>query len=200
MINKQEQEAAIAKANEVNDHYDITHLTGNQPYKPANFILDSCKALGVGEVVIKESAIPYERSAVWSACIMKEGSTDIVLANGLNFCWQNYTVTKELFHILIDTEISRDMNLSRTTEFESLGEPFDSSKASYFPAAAELQAEIAAMEFLFPYKNRLLILEQAKPRDFMSIAMQYLIPRVMVEKYLSKTYLDELRDVSRQAA
>lgn len=197
MINKQEQLAAISKADEVNDHYDLTHLTGRDPFKPANFILDSCSALGLGKITIKESAIPWERSAVWSASIMSEGQTDVLLANGLNYCWQNYTVTKELFHVLIDTEDSRDMNLSRTTLIESIGAPFDSNKPHYFAAAAELQAEIAAMEFLFPYVNRQAIVRLSKRPDSASVAKQYLIPRLMVEKYLSQVFLDELQDVSR---
>ena len=131
---------------------------------------------------------------------MTEGQTDVLLANGLNFCWQNYTVTKELFHVLIDTEDSRDMNLSRTTMIESVGAPFDSNKPHYFAAAAELQAEIAAMEFLFPYKDRQAIINLPKRREFSSVAKQYLIPRLMVEKYLSQVFLDELRDVSRSNA
>lgn len=198
MINKQEQRAAIAKADEVNDRYALAYLSGGDPFKPANFILESCRPfIQLGEVTIKESAISWEKSAVWSASIMSEGHTDVLLACGLNYCWQNYTVTKELFHILIDTEDSRDMNLSRTTMIESLGAPFDSNKPHYFPAAAELQAEIAAMEFLFPYVNRQAIVQLPTTRDFSNVAKQYMIPRLMVEKYLSQVFLDELRDVSR---
>lgn len=192
-------EAALAKANEVSDHYNLTHLTGNDPMRLVDHILDSCSALGVGQVNIYDTDIPYTDSAVYSMCVMKnDGSSDIVLARGLNHCWRRYTVCKELFHMLIDREEYR--NLDVFTHTESVSVDFKLDDSSPEPAvAAEFLAEIATMEFMFPYKARETILAQGTPPDFKAIAIQYRLPQILVDRYLSKLRMDPLRAFSRRA-
>ena len=192
-------EAALAQANEVSDHYNLNHLTGHDPMRVVDYILDSCAALGVGPVSIYEADIPYEQSAVYSMVVMNnDGSSDIVLARDLNHCWRRYTVCKELFHILIDREEYRNIDVFTHTESVSVDFKLDDSSPE--PAvAAEMLCEIATMEFMFPYRARELILGSAQPPDYRAIAIQYRIPQILVDRYLSKLRMDPLKAFSRRA-
>jgi hypothetical protein len=199
-VNQTDLEAALAKANEVNDHYVLTHLTGNDPQKYMDYILQSCGAVGItGDVVILElDEIPYAQSAVYSMCVMKgNGDIDIVLAEGLNHCWRRYTICKELFHVMIDREEYRNLDVVAHTEAVSVAFPLADCHPD--PAvAAELLSEIAAMEFLFPYAKRQGIMSRREQPNFPAIAQTYRIPQVLVDKYLSQHYLQALGPYSRQ--
>jgi hypothetical protein len=196
-IETQDLEAAFAKANELNDHYKLTHLTGNDPQKYIDYILTSCDALGVGVVRIVEVDIAFSDSAVYSLCVMNgNGQVDIVLAKGLNHCWRRYAVCKELVHVLIDQEQYRNLNVSQHTENVSIAFPLDDGKPD-LAVAAEFLAEVAAMEFLFPYSDRVRVMSQTQPPNFPALAQLYRIPQLLVDRYLTINFMAALRPFSR---
>ena len=60
-------------------------------------------------------------------------------------------------------------------------------------------AEIAALEFLFPYKERFIQSTCPKTQEEMlKIATFYRVPLVMVEKYMSDPWMEFLKSYSRQ--
>lgn len=195
IIQQPEVEAAIAKANEVNDHYRLTHIGADDPQKYMDYILSSCGALGVGTIRIVEVDIPFKQSAVYSMCVMVGTHTDIVLAQGLNHCWRRYTICKELFHLLIDAEKYRNLNMADHTEAIALAFGVNESEPD-LAVATEFLCEVAAMEFLLPYAKREYLLAQPGQPNFPAIAQQYRIPQLLVDRYLSKHYMDTLRDLS----
>jgi hypothetical protein len=60
-------------------------------------------------------------------------------------------------------------------------------------------AEIAAMEFLFPYDCRLKELTGPLNGKYLEIATKYRIPRVHVERYMSDDYMTNLKEYSHKA-
>lgn len=196
IINKQNLEAVIAKANEVNDHYILTHLTGNATQKYMDYILDSCEKFGVRNVRMFEVDLPYVDSAVYSMCVMTKDGADIVLAKGLNHCWQRYTICKELFHLLIDDEKYRNLDIFAHSEAVTISYSLDDSRPD-LGVAAEFLAEVAAMEFLFPYAQREQQMRSGQP-NYPAIAQQYRIPQLLVDRYLSPRLMSTLKEVSRR--
>ena len=71
-----------------------------------------------------------------------------------------------------------------------MGEPAESVAVEFF-------AEVAAMEFLFPYCCRIKELAGQFNGNFLAIAEKYRTPQVLVEKYLSKGYMEFLVPYSR---
>jgi len=197
-IHPTDVEAAVAKAYEVSDHYDLTHLTGGDPHRYMDRLLESCTAVGVGRFQIIEVNVAYEGSAVYSACVMNtDGSADIVLARGLDLPWRRYLVCKELFHIMIDKEEYRNMDLAAHTASVAVDFQLDDSQPE--PAvAAEFLAEVAAMEFLFPYARRESLLKAFPQPDFASVSAQYDLPSVLVERYLSDLRMAPLAEFCRR--
>jgi hypothetical protein len=66
-------------------------------------------------------------------------------------------------------------------------------------ASQEFIAEIAAMEYLFPFKERIKIYKQGNI-DFDAIATEYKIPRLMVEKFLTKYRMQSLQVCYKESA
>lgn len=60
-------------------------------------------------------------------------------------------------------------------------------------------AEYAAMEFLFPLDDRLLIMNQCAANgeeiDYADIAEKYKMPRLLVDQYLSDEYVGLCREL-----
>lgn len=189
-------DAALAKANEVADYYKLHFITGNDPMRAMDYVLQSANQIGLGPIRILE--LDEEKHAVVSMCVMhNDGSSDIVLAKGLNHCWKRYSICKEIFHILIDQEQYRNLDIFAHTEMVSVGVALDDSNVQP-GVAAEYLAEFAAMEFLFPYANREAIIKSIKEPDYLAIATQYRIPQLLVDKYLSKLRMEPLAAFSRR--
>lgn len=112
----------------------------------------------------------------------------IVIIGNMNYCWNRFVICKELFHAVLRDEENRSIKINEHVEDmvtkDMLMEP---------PGAAKLVeqlAEIAAMEFLFPFKDRQAILKSAEetgvPVKYHDIAQRYKTPQVYIEPYLSE--------------
>lgn len=198
-IKPQDLDQALAKAAEVSHHYNLHHLGANDPQKRIDYLFQSCAPLLQPRVIrILESEIDFAQSAVYSMCVLMDDKVDIVLAKDLNLCWRRYTVCKEVFHVLLDSEEHRNLDIASVTEGVSVVFPSDDAHAS--PAvAAEFLAEIAAMEFLFPYVRRVQELAAPGAPNFKDIALKYRIPQKLVEKYLTANFIANLQGKGPQA-
>lgn len=119
----------------------------------------------------------------------EDGSYDVLLLRGLNFCWKRLVLCKELFHVLMDSEEYRNMALEEHIE-GSVGVAITEIKPNN-AVMSEILAEIAAMELLFPYAKRIeAIANKFKPKD---IAEKYKCPLLLIEKYLHPSNMQELK-------
>lgn len=111
---------------------------------------------------------------------------DICLLDGMNFCQQKFALCKELFHTIIQNPEFQSIDFENTIDECYAGGSLSGT------AASEHIAEIAAMEYLFPFKDRLKIVA-AGEIDFHAIAQEYRIPRLRIEKYLTQFRMDTLK-------
>lgn len=122
-----------------------------------------------------------------------EDKFDIVYLEDLNNCWMRFCLCKELFHILLQdpSNCSADLK-SHVGDVFAVGiEALDASGMK--STQVEIVAEIAAMEYLFPYSERKKWADSVHI-NFRNIADQYLIPRDYVEKYLHANSMASLSD------
>lgn len=115
----------------------------------------------------------------------------INLVSELNFCYKRFVLCKELFHVLLDKPEYRNMDLFAHIEEVIILFPVVDSRPKP-SSVSEFLAEVAAMQFLFPYEDRRKILARGIAPNFQEIAETYKIPRVYVEKYLSENYMEIL--------
>ena len=129
---------------------------------------------------------PSPNKSVLGTYIKYPDNFVIICQPDQNHCWNRFVLCKELFHVVLDQPCYRIADIER--HLEDVAAVFPVLESEPGPTTvSELLAEIAAMEFLFPYAHRLN--HQQQPCDYLAIARQYRIPQVMVEKYLSKSYM-----------
>jgi hypothetical protein len=103
----------------------------------------------------------------------------IRIVKGLNTCWRRLVTCKELFHVLFDCPEFQRLDLQEHIE-SSLYVQLNGNGS----VQAEFYTEIAAMEFLFPYKDREAILKHNSNPDTLELAKRYMVPQFYIEKYL----------------
>jgi hypothetical protein len=105
-----------------------------------------------------------------------------------NFCWRRFIQCKEMFQVVVDRPEGR------TTDYENqlkqLNPQFPFQRNYVASIASEDMAEVAAMEFLFPYLQRKVCI--AKDLGYMAVAKQYRVPQSLVSRFLSESYMDIL--------
>jgi len=128
----------------------------------------------------------------------EDGNYNICLMSEMTNCWNRFALCKELFHVILDEESTRNPSIkdhlqdyrAALTDSEASGR--DSSKS-------EILTEYAAMQYLFPYAKRLVSLEEIDTRVsagearkvvFLDVAEKLMVPRLMVEDYLGTELMD----------
>lgn len=193
-VNQEQLEYCLEKVGEVVDFYN-GYIASDDPKRSVNYLHDICERhLGL-TVRRLELEIPERGSAVKAAFILtKTGAYDICVARNLNHCWSRFVFCKELFHVVMDREESRNMDIPKHVEAFTVPFPGgeDNAPEPTIAVQSEFLAEIAAMEFLFPYRRRVEELNGPNKTDSMAIAEKYKVPLVYVEKYTSKPFMDAL--------
>jgi hypothetical protein len=187
--------ACLERVEEILEHYKLVHIQGNDVRRYADCLADTCSQyLGkkLRLLVIELSAVG---SPVKGMLVVTGDGYDVCVARELNYCWQRFVWCKELFQLILDHESVRNMDLNGHVEACTVAFPsVDESNVASPSVESEFLAEIAAMEFLFPYKRRLEELDGPLAGQYLAIAEKYKAPQVYVEKYLSQTYMENLRD------
>lgn len=144
------------------------------------------------EIEFHQVDSPSSDKWLLGACIVNDGKVQqILFANHLNRCWRRFVLCKEMMHLLIDCDDYRNPQIFAHLQEISLHFPIDDSRPSK-PVVAEFLAEVAALEYLFPYKIRSEILAQGNV-NFQAVAEQYRVPVLFVERYLSEGYMAALK-------
>lgn len=185
----------VGRASELAQVYEQRYLHGGNPRRSVRLLLELAAGHLNKKIDLVQLDIHKDVSTVWGGCINYPDRCDIVLVQGLNFCWQRFVICKEVFHAVINDEKYWNMDLVGHVQEVTLTFPDEQSKPSP-SVVAEVMAEISAMEFLFPYKRRLIALESAIKNDSMAIAELHKVPQKHVERYLSKTYMGILKKYS----
>lgn len=177
------------------DQYRLLALAHGDPQRSVDYLIDTyIRGFGKPAPSIVEVDIDFKNSPVYSAVIVKEdGNVDIAIAKGLNFCWKRFVIAKEIFHGILDDDEYHNMDVYSHLESVLASFPDADQKAS--PSAeSEFLAEVATMEFFFPFEKR--VVEVQTPpelRNYQAMAQKYRIPLVKVERFLSDEYMNNLR-------
>jgi hypothetical protein len=138
----------------------------------------------------------YADHHVYSFIITNEdGDYSVCLLSGMTNCWQRFALCKELFHLILDEDSTRNPSIAVHLEdfTSSIIGVENGGRAS---SKNEVLAEFAAMQFLFPYAVRQKCIEDLAQssapirEDFQGIAEKFRLPRLMVEEYLGNRMMD----------
>lgn len=179
-ISTKDLQRCISKVREVTEVYDLHHLDAHANVRLVDVLEEMAHHVTgrpVNVYYLDESA--SERH-VKGVCVVLDERCDILILDGLNFCWGRFVLCKELFHAFLDCDEYRNMDLEK--HLESMFTLFQVDPDSTDKTTdAEILAEIAAMEFLFPLKTRQRCIERGM--SVAEMAQQYKVPELLLERY-----------------
>jgi hypothetical protein len=187
----------LDQANALSDQRRIYGIAADDPLRSVDQLTEICKTYLRKKIRILELDIDKDDSPVFgSTILLRDGSYDICHVKNLNYCWQRFVTCKELFHVVLDEVKYRRIAISDHVDEVTVAFPDDNSRPN-MSVVAEILAEIAAMEYLFPYKDREMEFANKHGNiDCRAIADRYKVPLVYIEKYLSPPHMTALSIVS----
>lgn len=195
LINRQKLINTLSKVAEIKEVYGLRYLASDATKRSVDKLLDLCRSYLEKKIdwhVHSDSALNH---FVQSFVIVKDEGYEICTLSDLNNCWKRFVLCKEIFHIILDSE--EDWNSSLEDHLINFHGGITELESEVSGSAqAELLAEIAAMEFLFPYKERIALNKNGYV-DYSAIAERYKIPRYFAERYLTKAYIENLQPFHR---
>lgn len=177
----------LGLARDLADHYKQTVLNGGATYKRMDELLKIIESYLSKKVVVNQ-LVREKRSirAVYFA--MKDGTYEVFLLAGMTEDEERFALCKELFHVVVDIEEYHSTDLYGHVYEVVATFPVENSSPS--PSAqSEMLAELAAMEFMFPYEDRKAILSGGNNLDMAAIAARYGVPQPYAELYCSDEYM-----------
>lgn len=152
------------------------------------------RALGA-KVEVFEVPITVEHGWVMGMCLLSDDKKiEIGLARDLDEPLARYVLCKELFHQALDRPEYRNVSIAGHIEEYTLTFPDDESSPRK-PVVAEFLAEVGAMEILFPFKQRVRIVDSKPDHD--EVAKRFQLPKLYTQKYLSTSFMKNLERFSK---
>jgi Zn-dependent peptidase ImmA (M78 family) len=197
---KTKLQECLSTVKNVVDNYKLYHIGSDSTERSVDNLIFTCSTYLDKKIEKLELDLTKEESPVYGSCLVfPDGNYVICFVNNLNYCWKRFVICKEVFHAVLDDEICHNMDIGSFIDEVMLSLPesmllFSDPNWKASPSATlEMLAEIAAMEFMFPYDSRLAEINGIEDRvNYLEIAEKHKIPQVMVERYLSKTYISFL--------
>lgn len=146
-------------------------------------------------IAVKSLDIPAEGRSVKAVCMaFEDDGYEIGLLGGMSKDEERFILCKEVFHVLLDRVECRNINLYDHVA-STLDVDVSESLASKATATEEL-AVIAALEFLFPFKDRLALLDATEGEiNFVALANDYNIPLRYIEHAFEENNVAMFREV-----
>lgn len=191
-----EIKAAISKAREIANIHKLHYLNSDASEKSLDNLIDICRCYLGKNISLYEHTMPYTAQPIRGFYLaFNDGHYEIAILAEQKRCWRRLVTCKELFHIILDEEKYESNNIADLVDEATLAIP-SSTLLPNAPVRVEVLAQMTAMEYLFPYVDRKIILSQFEHTqddvDYGRIAEQFKIPRIFVERYLKKQYMDIL--------
>lgn len=179
----------LDQARDLSDHYKQNVLNGNAARRSTDELLRLVREYLQKQVTVYR--VRRQQSSVSAFYMAKsDDSYSVYLTSGLTDEGDRFALTKELFHVVLDEVGCRNMNLYGHLEEVLASLPVRESKPQRSTISEQL-AEVAAMQFLFPYSERLTFLANANGNpDFAAAATRFGIPQQLVEMYCSDDYME----------
>jgi hypothetical protein len=199
-ISLNEIEVTLGLVNEIADQYCLQYIGSDDPKRYVDHLIATCKSYLQAKIQLLELEVHKDddESPVLGAFILLEdGSVDICYVQGLNPCWKRFVTCKEVFHLVINKVEYQNMDLVGLVEEVTIKFPDSAALPGSSPVKSEVLAQFAAMEFLFPFKQRVWELNGPNKNNYGNIAEKYKVPLQYVEVYLSPAYMEPLSKISR---
>lgn len=200
-IRKVDLRACLDKASDIVNIYEGMFIGGKSTPRSVDQLVQLVEVHEQKKVEIRLLDLDANKEAVRGMYVAYDDRYEVVVLSGQNYCWQRFVLCKELFHVILDADEYRSVHVGELVdEFTNtfpLQEPGHESRPGAH-VTNELVAEICAMEFLFPYADRVRIV--SGDYDSSELAERYRVPRVFIEKYLSMDYLANLKEFHIKAA
>jgi Zn-dependent peptidase ImmA (M78 family) len=182
-------------AAEFSRRYDAHVAPHTGPKKSRDDLLHVAQAMIGKEIGVYELDDPIEHETIHGFYVREADGYSILLRTELPEEQIRFVLCKELFHVMLD-----DKPESCTTDvlahLEQVALSFPVVDSDPSPAVkSEFLAEIAAMEFFFPYRVRAEELKAAGSStgpNFPQIAGKYGLPQYLIEIYLHPAFMTEL--------
>lgn len=187
-LSKHDISRCVDLARDLAAHYHQNVLNGDSPCKRMDELIVIIQTYLEKKVTVRQ-LLRAKRSIKGVYFALQDGSYEINLLSGMDEDEERITLCKELFHVVIDTEAYHSTDLYGHVYEVVATFPVTNSNPS--PSAqSEKLAELAAMEFLFPYVDRKAILEDNNNPDMAVIAARYGVPQGSVELFCSEPYME----------
>ncbi len=189
-IPSEELSRCIAKAQEISEAYKLKCLNSIHSKRSIDLLIEVCQDSSGKTIEIGKVDGDIQKPWLSGSCLQSLTSATILYVHHLNSCWVRFTVCKEAFHVVLDQDEYRETDIFQHIQNIILHFPDDDSTPTG-PVICEFLAEVAAMEFLFPYADREKAILSSRPA--MEIAQEYKIPCLHVERYMSKEWMTNLK-------
>ncbi|MGE7137964.1 hypothetical protein ACQKIE_10085 [Luteibacter sp. NPDC031894] len=190
LVSVQDVRRCLEQVVEVRDHYRQNVLNGDAVRKSIDqlrWIIETYL-----QKVVKVEDVEWKAKTIAAmALAIRDGSYEIYILQGLSDDARRFAYCKELFHVVIDEVEARTMSIYAHLEEVLATFPVDDSQPRKSTVSERL-AEAAAMEFLFPYTDRLHFIGTAKDGvlDFEGCGAKRGVPPHLIELYCSDSYMD----------
>ncbi|WP_447586408.1 hypothetical protein [Pseudoxanthomonas mexicana] len=187
ILNKADLIFGLAKAKELAEQYKLYVLGADRDLRSIDDLRAICADYLGKTVRVNELNLPAGNRTIRAMFgALADGSFEIFLLAELGERERRFVLCKELFHVVLDQEQCRSMDVYSHLEAAAVSFTTADSKPDG-PVVWEMLAEVAAMEFMFPYAERVAVLHAYNGNpDFSAIARRYGLPQVHVESYLSQ--------------
>ena len=183
---------SLDKAAEIAEIYAMEAQDGHNETKSIKELLRLCREYLKKKITISYLNRPYvPGGSIRGYCIAYADRYQICLFSGQNRCWRRFVLCKELFHVILDEDRYRTMDVYGHVE-EYMNKIYVPAMAGP-GAVSEALAELAAMEFMFPHKRRVEIAAQNPPIDSLTTAKRFLVPQNFVEVYMIPAFIGQLK-------
>ena len=178
----------LDKACEMGDHYnDNVHHDG-RPGKSVDQLLQICRQYLGKTIRVNYLNIHFQHNSINGMFLRVNDEYEIYLRREMESDWNRFVLCKELYHVILDDEQYQNVSIYEHLEQAMVAFPSVEIKPGQ-PVVSEKMAEIAAMQFLFPYDERKGIKDNNAELNLDAIAKKYRIPERLVELYLSDSYI-----------
>jgi hypothetical protein len=161
------------------NHY---RSSGNADKSDAD-LLDVCSRYLSKKINVLNHASPWAGGPILAFIVSYPTKFDICLLGQLNYCYSKFALCKELFHVIIQNPEFMSIDSDSTIEQCSAGGLLSEV------AGSEFVAEIAAMEYVFPFQERVKVFQSGNV-DIEALAHERKIPKLLLERYLTKGSLN----------
>jgi len=123
----------------------------------------------------------------------------IQYSDSLNFCWQRFVLCKEMYHCILDnddeTRVTNIDDLIKLAEY--LVDDTISNHRPFRPHATEQDAEILALETLFPLELRIQFQSEYKNGAITDhqLALRYRIPETYARLAMYPNYMATISEI-----